>query len=122
MANVKNDDISPGVEWWTLDSSGDITLGQASPSTVGSFTIYVLGNSWSGNLVPKTKPMGAATASISAVSVAYENAATGADVAAGTAITADGKYFVRVDHNEELILTHTAGGTSVAVVATRGKG
>lgn len=122
MANVQNADTSPGVDWWTLDASGDIGLGQASPGTVGSFVIYVKGTGWTGDLVPQTRPLGAAGASIDWVAVAYQNAASGADVAAGTAISADGKFFVRVDHNEELNLEYTHSAGSVDVVTCRGKG
>ena len=125
MANLQNADPAPGVDWWTLDTTNTTTgieLGQAAPGMVGSFTIYVQGTGWTGVIIPRTRPLGSVAASFSYVAVAYQNAASGADVAAGTNITADGKFFVRVDHNEILNLSYTNTAGSCNLLVIRGKG
>ena len=125
MANIQNDEPAKNVDWWTLDTTDTttgITVGQAWPPGIGSVTLYVTGTGWTGIIIPRTRPLGGATASQAWVAVAYQNAASGSDVAAGTNITADGKYFVRVDHNEELNLSVTCTAGSVNVLAIRGRG
>lgn len=97
----------------TLDTSDtDIPLTAGHGSTVSSVVLHISGlTADGGNITPRARLVGAAENSIGYEDIAYENLATGATVAVGTAITTDGLYVVRVDHGVELAIdyVHVAG-------------
>ncbi len=97
----------------TLDTTTtDLVLGEAPASSIGSCIIQVVDlGSWSGAIIPQARLIGGASTSAPFVSVAYENLASGAEVAAGSSITAAGLYAIRLDHGMELAIdyTHTSG-------------
>jgi hypothetical protein len=128
MANQTKNAPYPGTKWFLLDTTiapavGEPGfLGAAMGDKVGSFLIQVEGTSWSGSLVPQGQLPGAIVASVGWIALAYENLNTGAEVAAGTAITVDGIYRVLADHGMLVRLDYTHGGTSVDVLVTGGAG
>jgi len=128
MANIINAPPATGTKHFTFDTDATPEvgepgfLGNASPNKIGSFMVQVAGSTWTGELVPQGQLPGATAASIGWIALAYQDLNTAADVAGGTAITADGIYAIRADHGMlvRLAYTHTAG--TVDVVVTEGVG
>jgi len=129
MANVIKTPPMTGTQWHQLDTT-TLTptpgtpghFGQATGSTIGSFMFQVEGTGWTGELVPQGMLGGAIGASMGWVALAYQNLNTGADVAGGTAITADGIYAVRADHGMMISLAYTDTSGTVDILATEGVG
>lgn len=72
-------------------ANGEVDIGGGG-DVVGSLVVQLTGT-WTGSVTPKARATGAAQAS--SVNVEYVNLATGASVAAGTAITANGLFAVK---------------------------
>lgn len=110
MANRKTlvDNAGEGPAVWTagLDTTGAFNLGDAAIGAVGSWVLQVSGT-FSGSLVLRKKVIGSRVAAASAPTTYYENFATGAAVAAGTAITGAGLFKVPCD-GCVLVLDYTA--------------
>ena len=108
----------------TLDTTGtDIELGAGQGSIISSAILQVSGlTAGGGNIVPQARLVGASTASVAYMSVAYENLTTGAEVAVGTAITTDGLYAVRLDHGMQLAIDYTHVGGTVKLLVSLGVG
>ncbi len=103
----------------TLSATGNtqVTSAGALAGTNGYLLSFV-GSSWTGSalLQQNIAPPGAAQ---NLVNVAYVTYATGAAVAAGTAITADNAVVVQNDdYDLYLVYTHTAGSVQVTVLPT----
>lgn len=117
MANKKtlvDNGLGPGVWTASLDTTGNLEMGDAAVGAVGSWVLQVSGT-FSGSLVLKKKIVGGATAVASASNTYYFNfASSGAtEVAAGTAITAAGLFKVPCD-GCSLVLNYTAtSGTMI---------
>lgn len=110
MPNTK--DVTTGPLTVRLDTTGQMNLGDAAESLVGSWVLQVSGT-FSGSLVLRKKVFKSVVADASAPTTAYINFATNADVAAGTAITAAGLFKVICD-GCALVLDYTAtSGTMV---------
>jgi hypothetical protein len=95
----------------TITGNGETDLG-AGGDAVASLVFQVTGT-WTGNLTPKARAQGVAQAS--SVNVAYVNLATGADVAAGTAITANGLFAVKAGGLVVSLSMASFAGTSAVV-------
>lgn len=112
MANRKGTPEN-GLEIWTLDTTGQVVVGNAADSTVSSMVLEFVG---SGSTVLRKRVTGSAIADASALTTWYEDMQAGAEeVDAGTAITGTKLIKVYVD-GCELILDHTASGTTTVKV------
>lgn len=110
-----------GTEMYTLTATENVDLGTAAATSVGSVDIQVSGlTAGGGNIVPQTSLFGAAGQSVSPVATAYHNDQTGADVASGTAITADGLYKIPADNGRMVRLAYTHSSGTVKVLVRRG--
>lgn len=83
-----------------------------SHAVIGTVVFQIVGTTWAGNAVPQIRmggPQAASDAGLGASTLkncSYVNVSTGAQVAAGTAITADGIYAVTAP-GVEVVLNHT---------------
>lgn len=111
-----------GTDMYALSAGNEnIDLGDAAGTAVGSFDIQVSGiTGTSSTIAPQGSLRGAAGQSISPVAIAYYNAQTGADVAAGTAITADGLYKIPADNGRVIRLAYTHSSGTPKVLVRRG--
>jgi hypothetical protein len=117
MANRKIlvDNAGAGPAVWTasLDTTGQLNMGDAALGAVGSWVLQVSGT-FSGSLVLRKKVIGSIVADASAPTTHYENSATNVAVAAGTAITGAGLFKVPCD-GCVLILDYTATSGTMLV-------
>lgn len=122
MANTGPTQLYSGVRRWTIDTDAtSIELGSANEGTVGSFAIHLYSNSAAGNgITVEAQQQGASTASLGWISVDYQHDST--DVAAGTKITAAGRYYVRSDQGEVIRLSFEIASGSWDVVVSSGAG
>jgi hypothetical protein len=110
---VDNAGAGPAVWTASLDTTGQLNLGDAALGAVGSWVLQVSGT-FSGSLVLRKKVIGSIVADASAPTTHYENSATNAAVAAGTAITGAGLFKVPCD-GCVLILDYTATSGTMLV-------
>jgi hypothetical protein len=109
---VDNAGAGPAVWTATLDTTGQLNMGDAALGAVGSWVLQVSGT-FSGSLVLRKKVIGSVVVDAAAPTTHYENSATNAAAAAGTPITAAGLFKVPCD-GCVLILDYTAtSGTMV---------
>lgn len=105
----------------TLTASGTYSLIPVGvPYGRDGYQLRVIGTGWTGSLtlVENQAPPGSAA---NYVSIAYQNANTGLQVAAGTAITANGTFIVPVrGYDVAVQYTHTAGSVLLAVSPASG--
>lgn len=97
------------------DTADTFDIGDGAAHSVSSFVFQIEGaGGWDGEITVKGRVRGS---SLSWQTLPVQNIRTLADVAAGTALTADGIYAVRAD-GLELQIVHaaiTTGSVSVAV-------
>ncbi len=105
----------------TLSASGTYSLIPVGvPYGRDGYQVRVTGSGWTGSLVfvENQAPPGSAA---NYVNVAYQNANTGLQVAAGTAITADGTFIVPVrGYDVAVQYTHTSGSVTLSVSPAHG--
>ena len=81
----------------TLAASGDISLGDVGPDSIGTWVIHVSGT-WTGSLVPQGYLAHSDLTISDAVSIGYKTAISSSIVDPGTtAITANGVYYIPAD-------------------------
>lgn len=85
---------------YTVSATEVISLGDAAPDSVGSFLVFVSSLSGTHAITPKGRPAGSNVASGEYQTLAYTVGSTGVLTAGGTAISAEGAYFVRADGME----------------------
>jgi hypothetical protein len=103
-----------------LNATAKISLGDASQYSVGRIVFQIVDDgSMSTSAVVKARVLGLADAEL--IAVPYTNRATGATVAASTAITAEGLYEVDAA-GVEIVLdnTYTSGAGTVHYVPVAG--
>lgn len=99
------------------------SLAFPSNEVIGTVVFQIIGAAWAGSAIPQMRLGGPQAASDSGLvagafkNCAYINVATGAQVAAGTAITADGIYAVTAP-GVEVALSHTQVTGSALVYFT----
>lgn len=92
----------------TLDGDGDVRIAHSPFPIVGTVTMTLTGDTWTGDIIPKKRVI-MSTQAIRACT--YQTADSTTDIAAGTAITGDEEVYVRCDA-EQIYVTvenHSAG-------------
>lgn len=103
----------------TTDSSE--TIGATPEDSVGTCVLTVEGTGFTGSIIPKGRGWGGAAGSMAFQALGYQNRCTITDVAAGTAITANGIYAFPMDGLEiNLDVTVSAGSVKILVNRVRG--
>jgi hypothetical protein len=99
----------------TTDTTTGYVFQSGATGRVASYVLTVEGAGWTGNITFQGRAIGAGANGVAFQSLAYQNLASGADVAAGSPITATGTYALRTDFMEcRLIWTITAGTVKVS--------
>lgn len=99
-----------------ISATEDINLGDASPDSISTWAIYIVSLSGTHSIVFKSRPTGSGLASGEWRQPAYTNMETGAVVAGGTAIAAEGYFTVKAD-GSELIVSATVTSNSFRLIA-----
>lgn len=121
MANTIRSANSSGVRHFTIDTNATVLdLGGALPGKVGSFAIHCKGTGVSGNGITIAATQVGQEATTGWIATDYNE--DGTAVAAGTKITADGRYYVRCDHGEKIRLSFEIAGGSWDVTVSQGAG
>ena len=92
----------------------DIILGNGSTGVVSRWVVQVKGATWTGTLTPKARVEQSGLTSADWKTIPYTNRATGASVAAGTTIAADG-IFEFDAAGVDIILSHAFSSGAVAL-------
>jgi hypothetical protein len=90
-----------------------LTNNLGSPAYYGILTcvISVRGTGWTGALTVKKRGMDGSHAGVTTI---YQNGNTDTTVGAGTAISADGEYYVRADAADVILdYAHTGGSVDI---------
>lgn len=100
----------------TLDTSTTDLILAANAGNILSVCVLNVSGISGDSIVPQARLVGGAGLSIAFTSVAYINRGTGAVVAAGTAITADGVYSVPMDPGVEICVDFTRSAGTVKIL------
>lgn len=95
----------------TIGGDGTFTLDYARLPVVGTLTVQLTSTAWNaaGQIVPKLRLANTSAAYFSTI---YQSVDSASDVAAGTAITASGLIYIRLDGTvAALVVTGYVSGT-----------
>jgi hypothetical protein len=122
MANKKETTGSAGCTVLTLDSVGQMALGEAIRGAAGGFLLYFKGNGFTGSITIKARPTGSGIADSAALAIPYTKrnlaGVVADDTTVSAAITGDALVSVIAD-GLDIVLDVTAVSAGSMTVYAR---
>jgi hypothetical protein len=122
MANQKSITTSGGCQVVTLDTTGQMSLGEPVRGLAGGFSLYFKGNGFTGSITIKARPTGSGIANNAGLAIPYTRrnlaGAVSDDTTVSVALTADAVVVVSSD-GLDIILDVTAASAGTMTVYAR---